>query len=119
MTTHIDECIWANIDAVLAGAKQLDRFRWVVRFALPTTAGLAPTLDALRELRLEGTLRTPVGIWNDYRVLSAAGRYPFERTAGKTPLPAELLAEAAAEWGGARWLGLASVYAASEEQGRA
>lgn len=25
-----------NIDAVLAGAHQLDRFRWVVRFALPT-----------------------------------------------------------------------------------
>jgi len=26
----------ANVDAVLAGARQLDRFRWVVRFALPT-----------------------------------------------------------------------------------
>ncbi|WP_022916843.1 hypothetical protein [Ruania albidiflava] len=26
----------ANVPAVLAGAKQLDRFRWVVRFALPT-----------------------------------------------------------------------------------
>lgn len=25
-----------TVDAVLAGAKQLDRFRWVVRFALPT-----------------------------------------------------------------------------------
>lgn len=25
-----------NVDAVLAGARQLDRFRWVVRFALPT-----------------------------------------------------------------------------------
>ncbi|MDI9627534.1 MAG: hypothetical protein QM286_03155 [Acidobacteriota bacterium] len=25
-----------NVDAVLAGAHQLDRFRWVVRFALPT-----------------------------------------------------------------------------------
>ncbi|HNB00151.1 MAG TPA: hypothetical protein PLC19_11785 [Marmoricola sp.] len=25
-----------NVDAVLAGANQLDRFRWVVRFALPT-----------------------------------------------------------------------------------
>lgn len=26
----------ANIDAVVAGARQLERFRWVVRFALPT-----------------------------------------------------------------------------------
>lgn len=26
----------ANVDAVIAGAHQLDRFRWVVRFALPT-----------------------------------------------------------------------------------
>lgn len=26
----------ANVDAVIAGAHQLDRFRWVVRFSLPT-----------------------------------------------------------------------------------
>lgn len=97
----------------------LPRYLAALRFALHTSAELARALDALRDLRLEGTLRTPVGIWNDYRVLSAAGRYPFERTDGKTPLPAELLAEQRAEWGGARWLGLASIYAASEAQGRA
>lgn len=28
-----------NVDAVVAGANQLDRFRWVVRFALPTVIG--------------------------------------------------------------------------------
>jgi hypothetical protein len=28
-----------NLDAVLAGARQLDRFRWVVRFVLPTIIG--------------------------------------------------------------------------------
>lgn len=41
------------VDAVLAGAKQLDRFRWVVRFALPTIiiTGLVMA-DAYRSLPL-------------------------------------------------------------------
>jgi putative copper resistance protein D len=49
-----------TVDAVLAGARQLDRFRWVVRFALPTiiVTGLVMA-DAYRSLPLEWWLRFP------------------------------------------------------------
>lgn len=49
-----------NIDAVLAGAKQLDRFRWVVRFALPTiiVTGLVMA-SAFRSLPLDWWLAFP------------------------------------------------------------
>jgi len=49
-----------NIDAVLAGAKQLDRFRWVVRFALPTiiVTGLIMA-SAFRSLPLDWWLTFP------------------------------------------------------------
>ena len=40
-----------TIDAVLAGARQLDRFRWVVRFALPTIVITGVTMaDAFRSM---------------------------------------------------------------------
>ncbi|WP_347354993.1 hypothetical protein [Intrasporangium sp.] len=48
-----------NVDAVLAGARQLDRFRWVVRFVLPTiiVTGLVMA-DAFRAL--------PLGWWTSF-----------------------------------------------------
>lgn len=58
-----------NVDAVLAGARQLDRFRWVVRFALPTiiVTGLVMA-DAYRALPLEWWLHLP-GILIPLKVL--------------------------------------------------
>lgn len=97
----------------------LPRFLAAVRFGVPSDAELPALVDAVRRLRLDGTLRAPVGIWNDYRVLSVAERYPFERSAGVTPLPREVLAEKSAAWGGQRWLGLASVYAPTRRLGEA
>lgn len=97
----------------------LPRFLGAVRFGLADDAKLARLVDGVRRLRLDGTLRSPVGIWNDYRVLSANERYPFERMAGATPLSDEVLAEKRGTFGGARWLGLASVYAPSKKAGEA
>lgn len=50
----------ANLDAVLAGARQLDRFRWVVRVALPTiiVTGLVMA-NAYRALPLSWWLTFP------------------------------------------------------------
>jgi putative copper resistance protein D len=58
-----------NVDAVLAGARQLDRFRWVVRFALPTiiVTGLVMA-DAYRALPLQWWLHLP-GILIPLKVL--------------------------------------------------
>ncbi|MEO7649220.1 MAG: FAD-binding protein, partial [Bryobacteraceae bacterium] len=52
---------------------------------------LAGVVDALRPLRLNGTLRSAAHIANDYKVLSSIQQYPWEQTGGKTPLaPADM-----------------------------
>lgn len=71
------------------------------RFTLHDDARLPGLVDALRGLRLDGTLRAPVGLWNRLRVLST-----------QRPRPT-VTAEAP------RWFGLAGLYAATELQGRA
>jgi 4-cresol dehydrogenase (hydroxylating) len=47
---------------------------------------LGAVIDALRPLRLDGTLRSAVHIGNDYKVLSGLGQYPWDETGGATPL---------------------------------
>jgi 4-cresol dehydrogenase (hydroxylating) flavoprotein subunit len=91
----------------------------VVRCSVVEAARLAPLTDALRRLRLDGTLRSVAGIWNDYRVLSTRRQYPWELTQGRTPLARTQLEQLASEWGGARWFSTAALYAASAAQGAA
>lgn len=47
---------------------------------------LSAVIDALRPLRLDGTLRSAVHVGNDYKVLSGLGQYPWEEAGGTTPL---------------------------------
>lgn len=59
-----------NVDAVLAGAKQLDRFRWVVRFALPTIIVTGVVMASeYRTLPLDWWLSLP-GIMIPLKVLA-------------------------------------------------
>jgi 4-cresol dehydrogenase (hydroxylating) flavoprotein subunit len=48
--------------------------------------GLGPIVDALRPLRLNGTLRSVMHIGNDYKVLTGTGQYPWAEMNGRTPL---------------------------------
>ena len=48
-------------------------------------------MDALRPLRLNGTLRSTVHIANDYKVLSGMQQYPWAEAEGQTPLPADVM----------------------------
>jgi 4-cresol dehydrogenase (hydroxylating) len=48
--------------------------------------GLGPIIDALRPLRLTGTLRSVMHIGNDYKVLTGTGQYPWADMNGRTPL---------------------------------
>ena len=50
---------------------------------------LAGVVEALRPLRLNGTLRSAAHIANDYKVLSSLQQYPWDETGGQTPLPPE------------------------------
>jgi 4-cresol dehydrogenase (hydroxylating) len=91
----------------------------LVRFSVVDPGKLGAVVDACRALRLDGTLRSVVGLWNDYRALSARAQYPWELPGGTTPLGREVLAQLAGAWGGATWFGSTAVGAASVAQGRA
>jgi 4-cresol dehydrogenase (hydroxylating) len=52
---------------------------------------LAAVVDALRPLRLDGTLRSASHIGNDYKVLNGIRQYPWAETGGATPLKPELM----------------------------
>jgi 4-cresol dehydrogenase (hydroxylating) len=60
-------------------------------FSCDSEAGLAPIIEALRPLRLNGTLRSTVHIANDYKVLSGMQQYPWAEAEGRTPLPADVM----------------------------
>ncbi|MEQ1869540.1 MAG: FAD-binding oxidoreductase [Vicinamibacterales bacterium] len=48
--------------------------------------GLADIVDALRPLRLNGTLRSTIHIGNDYKVLTATSRFPWADDSVAAPL---------------------------------
>lgn len=50
---------------------------------------LAGVIDAMRPLRLNGTLRSASHIGNDYKVLNGIQQYPWDETGGRTPLMPE------------------------------
>ena len=97
----------------------LPRSLALVRFSVVDPAKLRAMVDACRVLRLDGTFRSVVGIWNDYRVLSTRGQYPWDLTAGETPLSRAVLARLLPEQGGATWFGSTAIHAPSVAQGRA
>lgn len=61
-------------------------------FRSDSADGLAPIIDALRPLRLSGTLRSTVHVVNDYKVLSGLQQYPWDEAGGAVPLPASVMA---------------------------
>ena len=79
-------------------------------FVFQADKPVAPIVDALRPLRMSGTLRSVMHIGNDYKVLSGAGQYPWESAGGKTPLSLEVMANLRRERQIARWSGTGGVY---------
>ncbi len=55
-------------------------------FRCDEEGSLGPLVDALRPLRLNGTLRSNIHIGNDYKVIAGITQYPWEATGGETPL---------------------------------
>lgn len=60
-------------------------------FICDSEEGLGPIVEALRPLRINGTLSSTVHIANDYKVLSGMQQYPWEEAEGRTPLPGEVM----------------------------
>ena len=62
-------------------------------FKVERDEGLVDIINALRPLRLNGTIRSASHIVNDYKVVSALQQYPYDRMNGQTPLRGPVLDE--------------------------
>jgi 4-cresol dehydrogenase (hydroxylating) flavoprotein subunit len=72
--------------------------------------GLAPMIDALRPLRMNGTIRSSSHIANDYKVLSALQQYPWKETNGRTPLVEPLMGQFRRDLKIGSWNGSGALY---------
>ena len=72
--------------------------------------GLGPILDALRPLRLNGTLRSAMHVGNDYKVLAATGQYPWADNPSAPPLDRAAVAKIRNKLGIGCWNGSGGLY---------
>jgi 4-cresol dehydrogenase (hydroxylating) len=79
-------------------------------FLCKTEEGLATAIDALRPLRLDGTLRSVSHIGNDYKVVTATSRYPVDETNGRVPLDLATMARIRNRLGIGWWNGSGGLY---------
>jgi 4-cresol dehydrogenase (hydroxylating) len=67
-------------------------------------------VDALRPLRLDGTLRSIVHIGNDLRVISGGSAFPREQAGDQQPLPEQLRSALRARAGAGAWTVSGALY---------
>lgn len=79
-------------------------------FMSRTPDGLGPIVDALRPLRMDGTLRSVMHIGNDYKVLTASSQYPWSDTNGAVPLDLNYMEQARSRMGIGCWNGSGGLY---------
>ncbi len=79
-------------------------------FKIERDAGLERVIDALRTLRLEGTLRNATHLANDYKVLTSISQYPWREAAGRTPLPDPVRDRLSSQWHVGAWSGSGALY---------
>jgi 4-cresol dehydrogenase (hydroxylating) len=79
-------------------------------FRIERADDLPQVLDALRPLRMDGTLQSACHIGNDYKVLCGLQQFPWDATDGQTPLTPQALAPIAKKYGFAAWNGSGALY---------
>jgi 4-cresol dehydrogenase (hydroxylating) len=79
-------------------------------FVFQSDKAIGPIVDALRPLRMNGTIRSVMHLGNDYKVLSGTGQYPWEAAGQKIPLSAEVLARLRRELRISQWNGSGALY---------
>ncbi len=84
-------------------------------FSLADDAQLPHFIDALRPLRLNGTIRSAVHIGNSYKVLSSIRQYPWAETEGKTPLSSEVMDYFRKTWDFGAWNGSGGLYGTKKQ----
>jgi 4-cresol dehydrogenase (hydroxylating) len=81
----------------------------------PRAEDIGALVEALRPLRLRGTLQTPVHLFNDLRLLAGLDRYPWSEADGKTPVSAEWVEAARRRHGLSAWHGTGACYGSRAE----
>ena len=79
-------------------------------FRCESDDGLPALVEALRPLRMNGTIRSSSHIANDYKVLQAVEQYPWSVTGGKTPLTPEYMPGIRREMKIGAWNGSGALY---------
>ena len=79
-------------------------------FRIDDDLGLADAVNALRPLRMDGTLRSAMHIANDYKVMAAMRLYPYDKTGGETPLKPEVMKTFRKELSCGAWNGSGALY---------
>ncbi|GAB2841216.1 FAD-binding oxidoreductase [Pseudoduganella ginsengisoli] len=83
--------------------------------SVPSHDGVDAVVDALRPLRMDGTLRSVIHIGNDLRVLSGGMTYPREAAQGQRPLPEALRASLCHDAGIAAWTVSGALYGNAQQ----
>lgn len=83
--------------------------------SVPAHADIAQVVDALRPLRLDGTLRSILHIGNDMRVFSGGRVFPREAVPAGARLPAALRAQMRAAAGVGAWTVSGALYGSAEQ----
>jgi 4-cresol dehydrogenase (hydroxylating) len=76
---------------------------------------LEALVDALRPLRLDGTLRSLVHIGNDLRMISAQQSYPWREAGGQTPLPPALRRALRRRYHLGAWMAVGALYGTRQQ----
>jgi len=79
-------------------------------FTCATDEDLERVIDAIRPLRMNGTLRSVMHIGNDYKVVAASGQYPWTEMRGQTPLNREEMTRLRQKVGIGAWSGSGGLY---------
>lgn len=84
-------------------------------FSVKSEAELPNLINALRPLRLNGTIKSAVHIGNNYKVLSSIRQYPWQEAQNNTPLPLETMAYFAQSWDFGAWNGSGGLYGTKKQ----
>jgi 4-cresol dehydrogenase (hydroxylating) len=79
-------------------------------FSCNTERQLQPLVEALRSLRLSGTLRSVVHVGNDYKVLAGSSQYPWKDVGGRVPLDRAFMERVRRRLGIGCWNGCGGLY---------
>lgn len=79
-------------------------------FRCDDAGGLPGIIDALRPLRMNGTLRSAIHIANDYKVIAGIRQYPWQEAGNRTPLLPETMQLLRARMKFGAWNGSGGLY---------